>query len=201
MRFATLLFSGLAVCSWAFGAGSEAEKKPLPPYAIAKPAVAAEYEKRMVSASDWSKITDSLRGTIPGNVIDEFSGVAKNLPFPTVTKTRKGLVVKNADGRGALLAFRPNGEVTVNGKVWRTKPLTPVLDEIQRLANFIDGEAAETSLFDRILPSAKAGPAGSLGVAAAVYSNADLWKGDACDERELSEELNRDCPLMAVWRR
>jgi hypothetical protein len=178
-------------------AAEAAERK-----SVEDPAAVAAQMNRVMKAKRWSDITDQLKGVMPGNVVKEFGEFAASLPYPSRKKTKNGLELTSTDGDVAVIAFGRDGTMTVNGMPWRLRPLATTAEEVARLAAFIDGEApAGASLFDRIMPAARAAgglSAGASGVAAAALAGGNAWKSDACDEVELSDELNEDCPPMAV---
>jgi len=179
-----------------------ATKAVAAPKAAEDPAAVAAQMNRVMKAKRWSDITDQLKGVMPGNVVKEFGDFAASLPYPARKKLKNGLELTSSEGDVAVIAFGRDGTMTVNGMPWRLRPLATTAEEVARLAAFIDGEApAGASLFDRIMPAARAAggvSAGASGVAAAALAGGNSWKSDACDEVELSDELNEDCPPMAV---
>lgn len=176
--------------------GGAAAKKVMAPVMGAGAAVV--HEKKLASAKSWDDVTAQLKGVIPTVVVKEFGAFAQEMPFPTIRKIKGRLVLQQEDGSKLEIDFRKDGVVAMNGQVWRLRPLATVEEEVNRLALFLEsGMKVESSLFDRIIPSARA----ALSVkklAALGFASATGWKADACDESKLSPELNQDCPLMAV---
>lgn len=184
------------VCSFSFSAtalGAGANRTKLP-----HGADAAAFEKRIAAAKSWSDVAAQLKGVLPTNVVKEFEAFAKTTPFPVVRHQRNGLTISDVNGKRAVLKFQADGKFLINGQEWKIRPLATVPEEVNRLALLLSGEGQASGF--SLIPSANAiGPlAGVNGIAAAAYAAGDAWKADACGGRELSEELNQDCPLMAV---
>ena len=175
----------------------------LPLLTLEAPAASADANADLLrafkDAKKWDDVLGQLKGVLPTNVQEEFKLAVKDQPFPTIRVTKEGLMLLQSDGSKMTLKFGKDGKAYVNGKEWRLKPLATVEAEVKRLGESAAAEGGKrASVFSFLMPTAVAGPAFSAGAAAVAAATSSRWRAEACKGEELADELEHDCPQMAV---
>jgi hypothetical protein len=157
------------------------------------------FAKTISNASSWKQLLASFKPDLNPLVAKELAVITQDLPFPTFRVRKGSLMISNENGEHmTLMFFKKNGAVTLNGKEWTIRPLATPEAEVQRLVEMLNAKA-DVSLMELVIPSAHAGGLNlSTSVAAATYASATAWKGQACKQEDISQELIASCSLMAV---